>query len=143
MENSIFVPTTEMGASALEIGKTRKEEILSYSAQSVPVHSKQCTNSHKSFFYLLLFLLHSGSPLVDNDVVVGVASFLVNDCGSSFPDFYTRVSTYDTWIQRQVCDSSDNPPANCDTIGDGEGGGLLECITNICNSILGLVGLGE
>ncbi|CAL1684659.1 unnamed protein product [Lasius platythorax] len=44
----------------------------------------------------------SGSPLVDDDddddVLVGLVSFGVLPCGSGFPDVFTRVFYYRTWI---------------------------------------------
>ncbi|XP_072743936.1 chymotrypsin-2-like [Anoplolepis gracilipes] len=40
----------------------------------------------------------SGSPLVADDVLVGLVSFGMLPCGSGFPDVFTRVFYYRTWI---------------------------------------------
>lgn len=66
----------------------------------------------------------SGSGLVDtNGVLLGVASFILGggECANEFPDFYTRISSYNVWLQNQICDYSSNPPANCSTLGDDIG----------------------
>jgi secreted trypsin-like serine protease len=66
----------------------------------------------------------SGSGLVDtNGVLLGVASFILGggECANEFPDFYTRASSYNIWLQNQICDYSSNPPDNCGTLGDDNG----------------------
>ncbi|CAB9506425.1 Vitamin K-dependent protein C (Fragment) [Seminavis robusta] len=45
----------------------------------------------------------SGSPLMDgNKVQVGIVSFGKVGCASSFPDYYTRVSNYQDWIDTTI-----------------------------------------
>ena len=66
----------------------------------------------------------SGGPVVNADgLVLGVASFIIQACDSNFPDFYTRMSSYSTWVERQVCEQSDNPPAtlDCEGVGNDDG----------------------
>lgn len=47
----------------------------------------------------------SGSGLVVNDKLVGVASFILGSCPSGFPEFFTRVSSFADWIDSHVGDS--------------------------------------
>jgi trypsin len=101
----------------------------------------------------------SGGPLVtEGGVVVGLASFVVQTCDSKFPDFFTRVSSYRAWIQRAICENSDNPPdEGCadagdddgpdgddgDGDGDGDGGifdSILDCISGLLEIFGGLGG---
>ncbi|XP_003700881.1 chymotrypsin-1-like [Megachile rotundata] len=42
----------------------------------------------------------SGSPLVINDLQVGIVSFGM-PCGVGYPDVYSRVSSFTTWIKEQ------------------------------------------
>ncbi|KAL7305965.1 hypothetical protein TKK_0001436 [Trichogramma kaykai] len=44
----------------------------------------------------------SGSPLVSDDVQVGIVSFVIMTCAMGFPDVYTRVWTYRDWIEEQM-----------------------------------------
>lgn len=89
----------------------------------------------------------SGGPLVDaNGLVLGVASFIIQTCDSNFPDFYTRVSSYSTWLERSVCEESANPPADgsCENVGDddGPGGGdtcFLDILIDICTALTGIL----
>lgn len=59
----------------------------------------------------------SGGPLLSSSTVqVGIVSF-GDGCGQpGVPAVYTRVSAFDNWIQRTICDLSDSPPASCDTL---------------------------
>lgn len=55
-------------------------------------------------FYNSLFLLlqgDSGGPLIINDEVVGVVSMSYG-CGVGWPDIYTRVQSYNSWIKKQL-----------------------------------------
>ena len=89
----------------------------------------------------------SGGPLVDaSGLIMGVASFIIQTCDSNFPDFYTRMSSYSTWLERSICEESANPPATgCDSVGDDDGpdGGLgeefcfLDFIIELCGNFLG------
>jgi len=56
----------------------------------------------------------SGGPLVDAaGEQVGIVSFGYG-CGTAgFPGVYTRISGAIDWIDRQICEKSDNPPASC------------------------------
>ena len=63
----------------------------------------------------------SGGPLLDgNNLLVGLASFIIDTCGSSYPDFFTRVSTYSSWLDEQVCSQALTPPATCQGGAAGE-----------------------
>ncbi|KAG5680161.1 hypothetical protein PVAND_009686 [Polypedilum vanderplanki] len=44
----------------------------------------------------------SGSGLVINDRVVGVASYILGECPSGFPEFFTRVSSFANWIDSHI-----------------------------------------
>lgn len=90
----------------------------------------------------------SGGPIVDaGGVVYGVASFIIQECNSKFPDFYTRMSSYSTWVQNRICDEAANPPDNCDSLGDDDGpdggnGGATDCpfidfFTELCDTLFG------
>jgi len=68
----------------------------------------------------------SGGPLLDiNNNLVGLASFIIDTCTSDYPDFFTRVSTYDEWLKEMVCTQAIQPPMYCadkaTTGGDGTG----------------------
>ena len=59
----------------------------------------------------------SGGPLLSSPTVqVGIVSFGDGCARPGVPAVYTRVSAYDNWIQRSICDLSDSPPASCDTL---------------------------
>lgn len=45
----------------------------------------------------------SGSPLVANDIQIGLASF-VRPCAIGYPDVYTRVSAFKDWLGEHVID---------------------------------------
>lgn len=42
----------------------------------------------------------NGGPLTVNGELVGLVSWATRDCASGYPDVYTRVATYRTWIQQ-------------------------------------------
>ncbi|KAJ8680839.1 hypothetical protein QAD02_016626 [Eretmocerus hayati] len=48
----------------------------------------------------------SGSPLVANDEQIGIVSF-GRPCGLGFPDVYSRISYFNSWIRRTI---EKNPP---------------------------------
>lgn len=88
----------------------------------------------------------SGGPLLDDGgMVLGVASFIIQTCDSNFPDFYTRVSSYSTWLERSICEESANPPndGTCENVGDDDGPGdgsdcaLLDFFLDLCEEFLG------
>ena len=102
------------------------------------VNDNECANrygDHNSGFNLCvdnpdggICFGDSGGPVVNaNGLVLGVASFIIQACDSNFPDFYTRMSSYSTWVTRQVCEESGSPPDTLDCAGvgddDGPGGG--------------------
>ena len=59
----------------------------------------------------------SGGPLLSSPTVqVGIVSFGDGCARPGVPAVYTRVSAFDNWIQRGICDLSDSPPASCDTL---------------------------
>ena len=59
----------------------------------------------------------SGGPLLSStNVQVGIVSFGDGCARPGVPAVYTRVSAFDGWIQRGICDLSDSPPASCDTL---------------------------
>jgi len=41
----------------------------------------------------------SGGPAVYNNQLVGVAGFVVDGCGSTYPDGYARVFYFKEWIK--------------------------------------------
>lgn len=53
--------------------------------------------------------------MTENNLVVGIASYIVDTCASSFPDFYTRLSTYDQWLKDMICGQALNKPEYCAT----------------------------
>jgi secreted trypsin-like serine protease len=44
----------------------------------------------------------SGGPAVHNDKVVGVANFVMNGCGSEYPDAYAKVGTFIDWLNKHL-----------------------------------------
>ncbi|CAH3905670.1 chymotrypsin-2-like [Pieris brassicae] len=44
----------------------------------------------------------AGNPLVEDNAVVGVASFILFDCGSKYPDGYASVFAYKDWIKKNM-----------------------------------------
>ncbi|CAB9512912.1 Coagulation factor IX (Fragment) [Seminavis robusta] len=66
----------------------------------------------------------SGGPLLDvNNKVFGFASFIIDTCGSEYPDFFTRVSTYAGWLREMTCTQAINPPMECAVASGGTGNG--------------------
>lgn len=66
----------------------------------------------------------SGGPLVRKgssvgaDVQMGITSFVSNNCGSAgVPDGFTRVSTFTSWIDSNVCKNSKSKPSTCPNTG--------------------------
>ena len=59
----------------------------------------------------------SGGPLLSNpNVQVGIVSF-GDGCGKpAIPGVYTRVSAFEDWIKRSICNISDSPPTECDQL---------------------------
>jgi secreted trypsin-like serine protease len=61
----------------------------------------------------------SGGPLIipgasaEDDIQVGVVSFGRGCALPNFPGVYARVSTYLTWIQNSICQTSQSPPLSC------------------------------
>lgn len=43
----------------------------------------------------------SGGPLVNNGVIVGIVSWGV-PCSMGFPDVYTRIESYHSWIDSVI-----------------------------------------
>ena len=69
----------------------------------------------------------SGGPLLDSkNLVVGLNSYIVETCASSYPDFFTRLSSYSDWLDYWVCELSMTKPGWCkggsSTGGSGGGG---------------------
>lgn len=65
----------------------------------------------------------SGGPLLDeNNMLIGLASFIIDTCASSYPDFFTRISTYSGWLDEQVCSQAINPPMGCASTTAGAAG---------------------
>jgi hypothetical protein len=58
-------------------------------------------NCWNKIFNQRFFQGDSGSPLVANDVQIGLASF-VRPCAVGYPDVYTRVSAFKDWIAQHV-----------------------------------------
>lgn len=44
----------------------------------------------------------SGSPLVANQRLIGIASWFTHPCGSGYPDGFTRVSSFLDWISENA-----------------------------------------
>lgn len=44
----------------------------------------------------------SGSGAVYNGKLIGVASFILDDCGSKYPDGYSKISHNYNWIMRNM-----------------------------------------
>ncbi|CAF4824110.1 unnamed protein product [Pieris macdunnoughi] len=44
----------------------------------------------------------AGNPLVEGKAIVGVASFVLFDCGSKYPDGYASVFAYKDWIKKNM-----------------------------------------
>ena len=66
----------------------------------------------------------SGGPLLDSsNKVVGFASFIIDTCASSYPDFFTRISSYAGWLDEQVCTQALKPPVGCSATAQGSGSG--------------------
>lgn len=56
----------------------------------------------------------SGGPILDsNGVQVGIVSWGQGCAQPGFPGIYARISGGIDWINRQICDLSDNPPPSC------------------------------
>jgi trypsin len=61
----------------------------------------------------------SGGPLlipgttVEDDILVGVVSFGYQCALANYPGVYSRISTYQSWIQDTICTTSNNPPSDC------------------------------
>ena len=53
----------------------------------------------------------SGGP--EDGVQVGLSSFDNGACGTPDGGVYTRISSYEQWIQQTICDISDFPPSYC------------------------------
>ena len=60
--------------------------------------------------------------MTGDNLVVGLASYIVDECASSYPDFFTRLSTYDPWLKEMVCGQALNKPTYCPTTSTGGGG---------------------
>lgn len=43
----------------------------------------------------------SGGPLIYNNTLIGIASWVV-PCGLGFPDGFTRISEYASWIEKHI-----------------------------------------
>jgi Trypsin len=55
----------------------------------------------------------SGSPLIQNGIVVGLVSFGRECALPNFPGVYTRISNLTDWIRQGICDLSDDPFSDC------------------------------
>lgn len=65
----------------------------------------------------------SGGPIINSDgVQVGIVSWGYGCGRPEFSGVYSRISGAIDWINEQICDLSDNPPASCGN-GGGNGGG--------------------
>lgn len=47
---------------------------------------------------LICFQGDSGSALLLNGQQVGIASYILNECAGGYPDYFTRLSLYNDWI---------------------------------------------
>ncbi|CAB9526528.1 Tryptase beta-2 [Seminavis robusta] len=58
----------------------------------------------------------SGSPIMvpGTTIQIGINSFSNGGCNGQTVDAYTRVSTYYSWIQSQICIHSRSRPSTCD-----------------------------
>ena len=66
----------------------------------------------------------SGGPAMDtNGLVVGLNSYIVDTCASSYPDFFTRISSYASWLDEIICDQAMTPPEWCKDVVSGGGTG--------------------
>lgn len=72
-----------------------KYRLLDDSPVLVPDENVICTTSPKG---KTICLNDSGSPLTLNNTLIGIASFHFN-CNKRFPDVFTNVFAYKTWIQ--------------------------------------------
>lgn len=62
----------------------------------------------------------SGGPALDtNNLVVGLNSYIVDTCASSYPDFFTRISSYSNWLDEMICTQAMSPPEWCDDVSTG------------------------
>jgi len=107
----------------------------------------------------------SGSPVMDVDnKVVGLNSYIVDTCASSYPDFFTRISTYSDWLDDVICTQAMTTPQWCrngaqgdddddggrddDGRDDDDGGegndddtdALTDCLTSFLGIIASLLG---
>jgi len=156
------LPTVNTDLVSMGFGRTRanqgggSDSLLKLDMEYVPDNA--CVNrysEHDSGFNLCvdnndggICFGDSGGPIVDTSgVVYGVASFIIQSCDSNFPDFYTRGSSYSGWVQRQVCEQSENPPADIDCTNiegpdspddDDSGGFLIDLLIGLLDFITGL-----
>lgn len=65
----------------------------------------------------------SGGPTLDSsNMVVGLNSYIVDTCASSYPDFFTRISSYSSWLDEIICTQAQTAPEWCSTSVSGGGG---------------------
>lgn len=84
-------------------------ETLKYSRSLTTLSNEQCTRESGPLSYGVLCLAKQsynkgfcdgddGGPAVYRGVLIGIASYNTNGCGSSKPDGYTKVSYYRSWL---------------------------------------------
>jgi len=69
-----------------------------------------------------------GAPIVlaGTNKIIGVNSYSNGPrCTEQTTDVYTRMSTYEPWIQYKICQWSDYPPSTCFKSGSSSGSGSL------------------
>jgi len=77
-------------------------------------HKRKLTHPCCPHYYFSFIIVLSGGPLLaPTGEIVGITSFNADSsCGLYFSG-YTRVSSYDAWIQETICGLSENPPEGC------------------------------
>lgn len=91
----------------------------------------------------------SGSPVMDaTNKVVGFNSYIVDTCASSYPDFFTRVSTYADWLDDVICTQAITKPQWCrvtaqgdDDTGNDDDGGDDDGTDPITDCLTGFLGI--
>ena len=67
----------------------------------------------------------SGGPVTDVEgLVVGLNSYIVDTCASSYPDFFVRLSSYASWLDEMICEQAIDKPEWCADIVSSSGTGV-------------------